>query len=99
MTYLIVESCIKCKSMDCVEVCPVNCFYEGTDRLVIHPDECIDCGLCAPECPVEAIKPDTAPGSKKWLKFNRTHSRSWPHVTARTESPQLMPGFFGRRKA
>ena len=59
MTYIVNESCIKCKLMDCVEVCPVDCFYEGENMLVIHPDECIDCGVCEPECSVEAIKPDT----------------------------------------
>ena len=63
MTYVVVESCIKCKYMDCVEVCPVDCFYEGENMLVIHPDECIDCGVCEPECPIEAIKPDTEPGA------------------------------------
>src|SRR5262249_59348581 len=70
MTYVVVESCIKCKYMDCVEVCPVDCFYEGENMLVIHPDECIDCGVCEPECPVEAIKPDTEPGLEKLLKLN-----------------------------
>ena len=55
MTYVVVESCIKCKYMDCVEVCPVDCFYEGENMLVIHPDECIDCGACEPECPWQAI--------------------------------------------
>jgi ferredoxin len=54
MTYVVNESCIKCKLMDCVEVCPVDCFYEGENMLVIHPDECIDCGVCEPECPVDA---------------------------------------------
>jgi ferredoxin len=54
MTYVVNESCIKCKYMDCVEVCPVDCFYEGENMLVIHPDECIDCGVCEPECPVDA---------------------------------------------
>ena len=63
MTYVVVENCIKCKYMDCVEVCPVDCFYEGENMLVIHPDECIDCGVCEPECPAEAIKPDTEPNS------------------------------------
>ena len=53
MTYVVNESCIKCKYMDCVEVCPVDCFYEGENMLVIHPDECIDCGVCEPECPVD----------------------------------------------
>ena len=55
MTYVVVESCIKCKYMDCVEVCPVDCFYEGANMLVIHPVVCIDCGVCEPECPIEAI--------------------------------------------
>ena len=58
MTYVVVENCIKCKYMDCVEVCPVDCFYEGENMLVIHPDECIDCGVCEPECPADAIKQD-----------------------------------------
>ena len=65
MTYIVNENCIKCKYMDCVEVCPVDCFYEGENMLVIHPDECIDCGVCEPECPVDAIKPDTEPGNSK----------------------------------
>ena len=59
MTYVVNQNCIKCKYTDCVEVCPVDCFYEGENMLVIHPDECIDCGVCEPECPVEAIVPDT----------------------------------------
>ena len=58
MTYIVNDKCIKCKLMDCVEVCPVDCFYEGPEFLVIHPEECIDCGLCEPECPIEAIKAD-----------------------------------------
>jgi NAD-dependent dihydropyrimidine dehydrogenase PreA subunit len=62
MTYIVTENCIKCKYTDCVEVCPVDCFYEGENMLVIHPDECIDCGVCEPECPADAIKPDTEPG-------------------------------------
>jgi NAD-dependent dihydropyrimidine dehydrogenase PreA subunit len=55
MTYVVTEACIKCKYTDCVEVCPVDCFYEGDNMLVIHPDECIDCGVCEPECPADAI--------------------------------------------
>ena len=58
MTFVVTEACIKCKYTDCVEVCPVDCFYEGPNFLVIHPDECIDCGLCEPECPIEAISAD-----------------------------------------
>ncbi len=62
MTYVVTEACIKCKFMDCVEVCPVDCFYEGENMLVIDPDVCIDCGVCEPECPPEAIKADTEIG-------------------------------------
>ncbi len=58
MTYVVTDNCIKCKYMDCIEVCPVDCFYEGENMLVIHPDECIDCGACEPECPVTAIFPE-----------------------------------------
>ena len=57
MAFVVTESCIECKHTDCVEVCPVDCFYEGENMLVIHPDECIDCGVCEPECPAEAIHP------------------------------------------
>ena len=70
MTYIVDEECIKCKHMDCVEVCPVDCFYEGENMLVIHPDECIDCGVCEPECPEEAIHPDTKDGVEIWLDPN-----------------------------
>ena len=56
MTYVVNESCIRCKTMDCVDVCPVDCFCEGENMLVIHPDDCIDCGVCEPECPVDARK-------------------------------------------
>ena len=58
MTYIVNDNCIKCKLMDCMEVCPVDCFYEGENMLAIKPDECIDCGVCEPECPVDAIKAD-----------------------------------------
>ena len=66
MTYIVNENCIKCKFTDCVEVCPVDCFYEGENMLAIHPDECIDCGVCEPECPVDAIQSDTEDGAEKW---------------------------------
>jgi ferredoxin len=81
MTYLVTESCIKCKYMDCVEVCPVDCFYEGENMLVIHPDECIDCGVCEPECPVEAILPDTEPDLEDWLRINTEYAEKWPNIT------------------
>ena len=70
MTFVVNESCIRCKTMDCVAVCPVDCFYEGENMVVIHPDECIDCGVCEPECPVDAIKADTEPGLVKWLPLS-----------------------------
>jgi ferredoxin len=68
-------------------VCPVDCFYEGANMLVIHPDECIDCGVCEPECPVDAIKPDTDNGMAKWVDFNRTYSEQWPNITRKKPAP------------
>jgi len=96
MTYVVVENCIKCKYMDCVEVCPVDCFYEGENMLVIHPDECIDCGVCEPECPAEAIKPDTEPGLDKWLKLNADMAKSWPNITVKRDSPEDAKAFDGK---
>jgi ferredoxin len=77
--------------MDCVEVCPVDCFYEGENMLVIHPDECIDCGVCEPECPVDAIKPDTQPGLEKWLGTNAEFARVWPNITKKREPAFHVP--------
>ena len=85
MTYVVGENCIKCKLMDCVEVCPVDCFYEGENMLVIHPDECIDCGVCEPECPVDAIKPDTEPDTESWVEFNRKYADAWPVLVTRRD--------------
>ena len=87
MTYVVLDACIKCKYTDCVEVCPVDCFYEGENMLVIHPDECIDCGVCEPECPVQAIVPDTEPGLESWLELNREYSEKWPNITVKKPSP------------
>ncbi len=87
MTYIVNGACIKCKYMDCVEVCPVDCFYEGENMLVIHPDECIDCGVCEPECPPEAILPDTDPGADAWLETNREYSETWPNITRKGVAP------------
>ncbi|MEE8225246.1 MAG: ferredoxin FdxA [Kiloniellales bacterium] len=87
MTYIVNEACIKCKYMDCVEVCPVDCFYEGENMLVIHPDECIDCGVCEPECPPEAILPDTDPEADAWLELNGKYSEIWPNITRKGEAP------------
>ncbi len=85
MTYVVTEACIKCKYTDCVEVCPVDCFYEGENMLVIHPDECIDCGVCEPECPADAIKPDTEPGLEKWLEVNTEYAKTWPNITQKKD--------------
>ena len=87
LTYVVDENCIRCKIMDCVEVCPVDCFYEGENMLVIHPDECIDCGVCVPECPVDAIKPDTDPGLEKWLRLNAEYAKVWPNITMKKPPP------------
>jgi ferredoxin len=87
MTYIVTENCIKCKFMDCVEVCPVDCFYEGENFLVINPDECIDCGVCEPECPAEAILPDTEEGLDEWLDLNTKFSAIWPNITSQGETP------------
>jgi len=96
VTYVVTENCIKCKYMDCVEVCPVDCFYEGENMLVIHPDECIDCGVCEPECPAEAILPDTAPGLAKWLKLNAEFAEVWPNIVAKGEPPADAETFDGQ---
>ena len=81
MTYLVNDKCIMCKHTSCVEVCPVDCFYEGENVLVINPDECIDCGVCEPECPEDAIIPDNLEENNKWLDFNTKWSAKWPVIT------------------
>jgi len=96
MTYVVGENCIKCKFTDCVDVCPVDCFYEGETMLVIHPDECIDCGVCEPECPAEAIKPDTDIDDPKWPTLNAEMAAVWPNLTkSRTPAPDATE-FDGR---
>jgi len=83
MTHLVTENCIKCKHTDCVSVCPVDCFYEGPNFLAINPDECIDCGVCIPECPVDAIVADndTNTNIPLWLEINTRLSNKWPVIT------------------
>ncbi len=84
MTYIVTDACIKCKFMDCVEVCPVDCFYEGENFLAINPDECIDCGVCEPECPIDAIKPDTEDDPDgKWLRINSEYAKIRPNITVK----------------
>ena len=97
MTYIVNENCIKCKYMDCVEVCPVDCFYEGENMLVIHPDECIDCGVCEPECPVDAIKPDTEPDLEKWLELNREYAEKWPNIMVKKDAPPDADKYRGEK--
>lgn len=90
MTFVVTESCIKCKYTDCVEVCPVDCFYEGPNFLVIHPDECIDCALCEPECPVEAIvsEDDLSQDQQQFLQLNTELAEKWPNITVKKDAPQ-----------
>jgi ferredoxin len=73
--------------MDCIEVCPVDCFYEGENMLVINPDECIDCGVCEPECPAEAIVSDNSDGAEKWVELNRQYAQAWPNITRKGTPP------------
>ena len=90
MAFIVTESCIKCKHTDCVEVCPVDCFYEGPNFLVIHPEECIDCALCEPECPVDAIvsEDDVPEDQKDFLEINEELSAQWPVLTVRKDPPE-----------
>jgi len=90
MTFVVTESCIKCKYTDCVDVCPVDCFHEGPNFLVIDPDECIDCTLCEPECPVEAIySEDELPeGQEEFIKLNADLSLEWPVITDVKDAPE-----------
>ena len=89
MTYVVTESCIKCKYTDCVDVCPVDCFREGPNMLIIDPDECIDCTLCVPECPVEAIfaEDDVPPAQREFIPLNAELARSWKPIVERKPAP------------
>jgi ferredoxin len=89
MTYVVTENCIKCKYTDCVEVCPVDCFHMGPNMLVIDPDECIDCTLCVPECPANAIfaEDDVPAGQEQFLALNAELAKKWPVLTERQAAP------------
>src|SRR6056297_2304861 len=89
MTFVVTENCIKCKYTDCVEVCPVDCFHEGPNFLVIDPDECIDCTLCEPECPAEAIysEDDLPKEMEHFLELNAELSQNWPVITEAKDPP------------
>lgn len=89
MTFVVGENCIKCKHTDCVEVCPVDCFYEGPNILVIHPDECIDCALCVPKCPVNAIfaEDDLPADQNEFLQLNAELAAIWPNIVKMKAAP------------
>ena len=88
MTHVVTESCIKCKHTDCVDVCPVDCFKEGPNLLVIDPDECIDCAVCIPECPVNAIyaEEDVPAGQEKFTALNAELAKLWPVITDKKDA-------------
>ena len=98
MTFIVGENCIKCKHTDCVEVCPVDCFYEGANMLVIHPDECIDCALCEPECPVDAIfADDEVPEDQlPFLELNAELAELWPNITEIKPAPEDAEAWHGK---
>ena len=89
MTFVVTENCIKCKYTDCVEVCPVDCFHEGPNFLVIDPEECIDCDVCVPECPVDAIYPEDQlpPGQEEFLALNAELAKAWPVIDSKKDPP------------
>lgn len=89
MTYVVTEACIRCKYTDCVEVCPVDCFRDGPNFLAIDPNECIDCHLCVPECPVNAIfaEDDVPADQKQFVALNAELAKQWPMITTRKAAP------------
>lgn len=87
MPYVVTEDCIKCKYMDCVTTCPVSCFYEGENMLVINPDECIDCATCEATCPVHAIVSDEDSRAAGWLTINRQYASIWPRISEKSLPP------------
>jgi len=89
VTFVVMENCIKCKYTDCVEVCPVDCIHEGPNMLVINPEECIDCALCEPECPIDAIVPedDVPEDQKEFIALNAELSKDWPVLTVKKDPP------------
>jgi len=84
MTYVVTGACIDCKYTDCVVVCPVDCFKEGPNTLIIDPNECIDCAVCVPECPIDAIVDDSHPDAAEWIKFAEARL-DWPTITTKKE--------------
>jgi ferredoxin len=96
MTFVVTDACIRCKFMDCVQVCPVEAFREGATMLVIDPNECIDCNLCLPECPADAILPDIESGATAWIELNKTYAGLWPVVSRKlNQTPDDAEAFNG----
>lgn len=98
MTYVVAENCIKCKYTDCVEVCPVDCFHEGPNFLVIDPEECIDCNLCVAECPAQAIFPedDVPADQRQFITLNAELARLWPAITEKKHAPADADAWNGK---
>ena len=88
MTYVVTENCINCKYTDCVDVCPVDCFHEGPNFLVIDPEECIDCTLCVAECPAEAIfaEDDVPEDQRKYIQINADLAKGWPTIVEKKDA-------------
>ncbi len=96
MTYVVTDNCVRCKYTDCVSVCPVDCFYEGENMLVIDPEACIDCGVCVPECPAEAIFPESSQVIE-WVDINRKYAKEWPVITKRKDALPEAKEFDGMK--
>ncbi|HNF90129.1 MAG TPA: ferredoxin family protein [Thiobacillaceae bacterium] len=98
MTYVVAENCVKCKYTDCVEVCPVDCFHEGPNFLVIDPEECIDCNLCVAECPAQAIFPedDVPADQRQFIALNAELARLWPAITEKKPAPADADAWNGK---
>jgi len=98
MTFVVTDNCIRCKFTDCVEVCPVDCFYEGPNFLTINPDECIDCGLCEPECPAKAIfeESEVPDDQKHFIALNAELAAAWPNINKKKAAPDDADDWNGK---
>ena len=96
MPHVVTSACVDHKYQECVAVCPVEAFREADTYLVIDPDECIDCGVCEPECPAEAIKADTESNLEKWSELNTKFADIWPNITIKKEAPADADDFLNK---